>query len=408
MQLTGEKTVRRVLSVLVLIGVSTAAIGEEEIWEHSSPFYRENCSKHHDEIDRRQYMSVEERLEWRANARIWTSFTWENDAFARGGDKHYTNGMKLSWLRNPCRGRLFVHDWLETLFRAVHGTDWDMKDYFSGGIFGMSIFTPTNLDRDFRQRDDRPYVGWLYTGFQVQVQKRPEELSRAGMTTDTLELQVGIVGPRSGQGMIQEWWHVDWGTSSHVPHWEFQVQDFIGINAVYTKNKNYWLDRARKTFRATVFGGGAFGNVMTFANIGAVLAIGRPGESVTTSSSIQPSNTNLALSHSVQQQQQMRAQGLLDGTRDEAITRRPWELALFAGVDHRFIWESVFVEGRGAARHDIELVPHVYDVFYGLTGRYGAHMFTYKHIRRSLEFRSSNSDVMTKHDIGKFMYEYRF
>ena len=276
----------------------------------------------------------------------------------------------------------------------------------------MSMFTPTNIEAPVRQRFDRPYVGWPYGGWQVQVQKHPTAVGsdsvRKGMGSDTLELQLGLVGPRSGQGRVQDWVHRDLGASSNFPHWEYQVPDYVGFNALYLKRRNYWLGPGN-SWRGTFFGGTSLGNVATFANAGAVLAFGNPGEELAASTTIQPTSVPLA-DLKLHDQRGAGTTDLRSNSQkagDDARSSRKW--ALFVGTDQRYIWKSVFIEGRKEAAHDITLVRHVYDIFAGFSVQLGKeHVFTYKHTRRSLEFRSSQPSVEKRHDIGQLAYELRF
>src|SRR5687768_1848845 len=206
----------------------------------------ENCNAFRLAVAERVDLTEDEKSEWLASPNIWRGFIWENDGYAAGGDRHYTNGMKLSWVYNPCRGKL---KFLEAAWRRLHGDDDSQANrFYTGGVFGMNMFTPTDIRVDVRQRFDRPYVGWSYGGLQVQRQtpdpRAPASASAKGWGAgvDVLELQFGIVGPAAGQGPIQEWWHRDVGTSEKMPHWEFQVPDYLGLNAVYTKSRHYWLN----------------------------------------------------------------------------------------------------------------------------------------------------------------------
>jgi len=128
----------------------------------------------------------------------------ENDVIA-GNDRDYTSGMKLSWTSrwNPA---------LETESDGQDKKGWvsstlNMLPFFNKPgdrralsiSIGQSIYTPEDLERSDLILDDRPYAGYTYLGLAVH-RTTPKIM-------DTLELDIGIVGPHSYAEDVQEWAH---------------------------------------------------------------------------------------------------------------------------------------------------------------------------------------------------------
>ena len=70
-------------------------------------------------------------------------------------------------------------------------------------ILGQSIFTPEDITNPNLIVNDRPYAGWLYFG--IGLIKRHK--SGSVWVFDTLELDLGIVGPQAYAQNVQTWWH---------------------------------------------------------------------------------------------------------------------------------------------------------------------------------------------------------
>lgn len=108
----------------------------------------------------------------------------ENDVFALGGgDSHYTQGLKLFYLRRDDKGRVKR---LEPGWLKPHDPQ---AAYYWGIVLGQNMFTPRDIAIAAADPDDRPYAGFLYTGLALQRAQSD--------TLDTAELDLGVVGPDS-------------------------------------------------------------------------------------------------------------------------------------------------------------------------------------------------------------------
>src|SRR5690349_8978431 len=86
--------------------------------------------------------------------------TEENDDFARNGDRHYTQGARLSYTLSEER----TPDWVHTFAHNIPALGIDIEVPRFGYALGQNIYTPANLFTSSMQPGDRPYAGYLYFG----------------------------------------------------------------------------------------------------------------------------------------------------------------------------------------------------------------------------------------------------
>ena len=348
------------------------------------------------------------------NNNSYYTFIWENDSFASGGDRHYTNGMKLSWLNYPCESEQsgLIKPTYASLVKSFTDpfTDKEWKVDL-GGVFGINMYTPNNIRTSVRQRNDRPFVGWLYGGVLMQAmlpsEKQEASLYRAKAFVST-EIQIGVVGPRAGQGRVQTFIHQDLHLSDNIPNgWQNQVSNRPGAVVLTSFSTNYFYDgpvSKKKFIRVTPMAGITAGNIIQFVSAGAMLAVGRPSDSFV-NSTIKPAVKHMAHFNNVQ-----KPKSDIDSisVNKEEISDKGWHYDIHTGFDHRYIFNSIFVEGAGEAKHDIDLVHHVYDTILGFSASHGNFMFSWSRIRRSVEFTSSDPSVVKAHVIGQVIVEWKF
>lgn len=73
-----------------------------------------------------------------------------------------------------------------------------------GLSLGHNIYTPENTSTAALVPDDRPYAAWLYIGGSLQYAYTVNGVSR---WLDTLQLDVGILGPAAKGETVQNDWH---------------------------------------------------------------------------------------------------------------------------------------------------------------------------------------------------------
>ena len=200
----------------------------------------------------------------------------ENDFFTRWArsDKDYTNGLRLGWLSAPMSMPAWLTD-ITTVptFLGEAPTTGAVRRW--GFSIGQNIYTPENTATSLPIPDDRAYAGWAYVGFTLQyIYTRDNETVRL----DTLQLDLGFVGPKAGGRFVQNNFHSLIGVEkSHG--WANQLDSQVTANLTF--------ERRWRTGRRTLIEdpklevdfiptmGVSLGNVATFGSVGGFVRIGQ-------------------------------------------------------------------------------------------------------------------------------------
>jgi lipid A 3-O-deacylase len=194
----------------------------------------------------------------------------ENDSLYFHTDKHYTQGIRLSYLTPTVAAdgfwdRLFQALPADTPFFNASAS----SDRRAAVVFGQSIFTPDDLQAKPPNPHDRPYGGWLYGGMSL--------LQRSGDTMlENFEADLGVVGPGALGKQVQNNWHQFIGIKP-ARGWSDQLQNEPGLLLNYQR---LW----RFAVPGVALGpvgidvvpqlGATAGNVFTYAEAGAMMRIG--------------------------------------------------------------------------------------------------------------------------------------
>jgi hypothetical protein len=191
----------------------------------------------------------------------------ENDDLTFNGDKHYTQGLRLSYMHPENR----TPAWAARLAEIIPPMGMKIEAPRVGFTVGQSIYTPDNLATDEMVMNDRPYAGWLYMGMVLQ---------REGLTRkhdipvlDTFQFHTGVIGPESFAETMQHWWHDSAGFI--IPRgWRHQLKTEPGF--VFKHLRQWKYSTGTDGFGAEFIPhvGGSLGNVATFANLGAMARVG--------------------------------------------------------------------------------------------------------------------------------------
>jgi lipid A 3-O-deacylase len=276
----------------------------------------------------------------------------ENDMLA-STDRYYTNGIKFGiglpfeLLQMPAA-------------QVLRGFDPDNGDDVQVGLFlGQNIYTPRDITLVAPQPNDRPWAAWLYLGGVAQ-RARNNRL-------DTVELDLGLVGPAALGEQVQTTWHrlID---VKRPRGWDNQGPTEPAFMISYLQKRRFGNNNAD----VILHGGGSLGTVMTLARAGALLRLGwrLTGYGPDT---IEPGG---AMLHGTRAQ----------GAKDYAGTS--W--SVFAGVDHRLVAHNIFLDGPvfrdGPA---VERNRHVRDLSIGLSVRVDKLRLSWTRVARSEEFRTA-------------------
>ena len=296
----------------------------------------------------------EAELPWTVNVHF------ENDLFS-GTDRNYTNGVKISLISPDLvsfveSGKL--PDWsLEYIYRLPFINDPDpalkRKVEFS---LGQNMYTPADIARSDLIVDDRPYGGWTYFAAAFHT--------RSSVRMDTIELQMGMVGPESFAEETQTAVHSV--RDLQQPNgWEHQLKNEPGLAAIYERKWRPDPFFIRDTFAMDIIShlGCALGNVATYANGGFETRLGWNLPDDFGVSLIRPAgNTNF----SARQQQ---------GS------------YLFAGVNGRGVLQDIFLDGNTfTGSHSISKKLIIADLAGGASLYFRQLKLTWTQVLRTKEF----------------------
>jgi lipid A 3-O-deacylase len=255
---------------------------------------------------------------------VW-SLTSENDMFGSGSDRNYSNGVRLDHVSAADH----VHPGLKWVAARLPWLEVERTDLRQGFGLTHAIFTPEDITRADPDPLDRPYAGWLAMSATV--------VATDDTTIDTLQVNLGVVGPSAGGEFVQNNWHKMLGIPG-AQGWSHQLKDEPGIEIIAQRMKRLGKTELPLGLEAD-FGshlGVALGNVRTYANTGMTARIGWDLDSGFGPPRIRPALAG--------------AGDFTPGT-DEA----PWGGYVFVGVDGRAIARDMFLDGnlwRDSARVD--------------------------------------------------------
>jgi lipid A 3-O-deacylase len=192
----------------------------------------------------------------------------ENDSIWSHTDKYYTQGLSFAFLTGGIEETSAWDAPFDTfaewgLFPSENVTS---RRYEI--LLGQQIFTPEDISLGNPDPDDRPYAGWFYGGLGLIQDTDHRRL-------DHLELQVGVVGPAAFAETTQNDWHQYIGIDDAFG-WDHQLHNEPGLMLTYER-KYRFLAQMGDGFGADFIpeAGATVGNVMTYAQIGGMVRIGR-------------------------------------------------------------------------------------------------------------------------------------
>jgi hypothetical protein len=150
----------------------------------------------------------------------------ENDVFDYADvntDRYYTHGTQLAAMSPPIDYDTVLWPAKVSRLLEVPKTSSDGRPsriQIRWGVeVGQNIYTPESL-APIPDPKDHPYAGWAYVGAMVGSY-RPTE-------ANTLELQVGLVGPSAGSAWVQNHFH-DLIRAARFQGWDHQLNDELAF-----------------------------------------------------------------------------------------------------------------------------------------------------------------------------------
>lgn len=286
-------------------------------------------------------------------------FVTENDLFGKDNtDKHYSNGLRLGWLSADSGGPEFL--WDLGYYMPLIDTNARRR---MGFVLGHNLYTPQNKQRTDRIFDDRPYGAFLYTGLAFQ--------SQSDTQLNTVELDLGVVGPSAMGRVVQNNWHGLIGVDE-AKGWDNQIEDEPGVALVFERKWRYIAETAGG-FGVDVVPhvSGSLGNVFTYGGAGVTFRIGDD-----LSVDFGPPRIRPALPGSA--------------SFDKPLDRLAWYL--FAGAEARAVAHDIFLDGNTFdSKQSIGRRPFVADVQAGLAIVFRQTRISYTQVWRTKEFDGQKS-----------------
>ncbi|MEM8617389.1 MAG: lipid A deacylase LpxR family protein, partial [Pseudomonadota bacterium] len=197
---------------------------------------------------------------------VW-SLTSENDLFG-GTDRNYSNGLRIERV-TPANE---VTPGLRWVANRLPVLNLNRRELRQGFALSHTIFTPEDIEAETPDPEDRPYAGWLYGSATVVA---TSQRSDGGTIQDTLQLNLGIVGPSAGGKFVQGEWH-DLIEEVDPKGWDSQLKDEPGLELIAKrarKYKGFDLPLGLETDYA-VHGTVTLGNVRSNVGLGAIARLG--------------------------------------------------------------------------------------------------------------------------------------
>jgi len=285
----------------------------------------------------------------------------ENDRVANT-DRHYTHGTRFDWVSDKTTGGPeWVREGLDFLYPVA-----DVRAGRIGFALGQSIFTPENTATRAPQPNDRPYAAWLYAGASVHAETSRRVGARRLDTLDSVELDLGIVGPQAYGEEIQNGFH-DLIQVDRAMGWDNQLKNEPALALFFSRT---WRPQAWEAagMEADVLPqiGGSLGNVYTHAEGGLVLRFGQGLDIDYGPTHIRPSSTGIAA---------------VEPSRD-------FSWYLFAGASGRAVARNIFLDGNTFVDSpSVEKNPFVADFQLGAVLAFTGYRITFSQVFRTPEFK---------------------
>jgi hypothetical protein len=207
----------------------------------------------------------------------------ENDSLAIGQhertDRFYTSGVRLKFNSSQLRSGP-VNAGPPLADRLVNGLLRYDTYRHRAFVVGQNFYTPADVTVPTLLAADRPYAGWLYaglvwTGFRPTPARRDTAAARRRDRSESVELDLGVVGPLSQAEAVQKWVHNAIG-SRPPKGWNNQLKNEPGIVLSYQRSRRPIFIGSTRSFGldVTTLAGADAGNVFTQAKLGATVRFG--------------------------------------------------------------------------------------------------------------------------------------
>jgi len=278
----------------------------------------------------------------------------DNDLYGpHNKDRHYTNGMRFGWMSADDD----VPDWARSFQDVLPLLASDARRRI-GWTLAQTMFTPEDKQTETPILDDRPYAAWLYAGLKLQTE--------TDRRLDTIEFDLGVVGPWALGEEVQSRWHSLIGAKP-AHGWSNQIKNEPGLDIMAERSWRYALTESSDVLGVDVVPNltASLGNVFTYGGGGATIRFGRALDTDFGPARIDPA------------------------TPGSDSYRPPDGLGwyLFAGFEGRAVGRNIFLDGNTVARsQSVQKRPLVGDLQAGLALTLAHARLTFTELVRSKEF----------------------
>ena len=291
------------------------------------------------------------------------TFVIENDNFGSGEDKHYTNGVRLSYFNPSFTAPKFTY-FLEKIIPGFKIND-TTSVYYS---LGQNMYTPRDIATTSPDPADRPYAGFLYGAVGLT--------SSHAEYMDDVELTLGVVGPAALGEEVQTLVHQ--ALNLQEPNgWDSQLKNEPAFLLSWQRQ---WPEAfARNTAQNTVFRAQphislSAGNVYTYAATGLTLQLSPEAQNLET----QPSRVRPAIPGS----------GAFNKAKNTS-----WKF--FTGAEGRLVAHNIFLDGNTfRSGPSVNKKHFVIDLNAGLSFTYKNTQIAYTLNWRSKEFTGQQENSL--------------
>ena len=305
------------------------------------------------------------------------TFQVENDVFNRFSptDRDYTNGVRIGWLSPAITDMPASWVALTTIPTFLGEAPADSVVRRFGISVGQNIYTPANIYTTQPIYNDRPYAGWLYASFLVQyTYKRHDPKTGANEPTrlDSLQLDLGLIGPAAGGEVVQNNFHRLIGVSQ-AAGWRNQLHNEPTLDVAFERRwrtgRSVILEDPKLEVDLIPRIAASLGNVATYADVGGTVRIGK-----NLRDDFGPPRPRPALPGS-----------------EAFIGDGSFGWYLFAGIDGQAVARNIFLDGNTDGNSlRVGHRPFVGEAQAGLAITYHGVRFTYTQVLRTPEFYQQN------------------
>jgi glutamyl-Q tRNA(Asp) synthetase len=282
------------------------------------------------------------------------SFSFENDMIGKGTDRHYTNGVRLSYLNTHQKTPEFLKRLAEL---SPHFDVTDTSAFYWN--IGQNLYSPGDISIATNQDQDRPWAAWLYGAAGIVTYNKKY--------ADEMELTLGVVGPAALGEQTQKAVHKI--RNIQMPKgWSHQIKNEPGVIVSWRRRwPAYWAqDLGALNFSVEPQVNASLGNIYTYAGSGITLRLS-------------PHNIGVQDNPPI-------VRPAMPGTGYfEASDNLGWYL--FAGLEGRAIARNIFLDGNSFTdSHSVDKKHFVADATAGLALTYDNYRLSYTAVYRTKEF----------------------